>query len=92
MNHSTQLIFATAITVVMATGCGKSSADGTAAWVKRNIHLSQEPAGAVEVLDARDEAKDGEPIVLVGRLSGGLRPWIDGRAASLLVDTRLLPS
>lgn len=92
MNHSIQLILATAITVVMATGCGKSSTDATAAGVKRNIHLSQEPAGAVEVLDARDEAKDGEPIVLVGRLGGGLKPWIDGRAAFLLVDTRILPS
>jgi hypothetical protein len=92
VNHSIQLILATAITVVMATGCGKSPTDATAAGVTRNVHLSQEPAGAVEVLDARDEAKDGEPIVLVGRLGGGLKPWIDGRAAFLLVDTRILPS
>lgn len=92
MNHSIQLILATAIAVVTATGCGNSSTEGTVAEVKHNVHLSQEPAGAVEILDARDEAKDGEPIVLVGRLGGGLNPWIDGRAAFLLVDTRILPS
>ena len=77
MNHSIQLILATAITVVITTGCGQSSTDVTVAGAERNVHLSQEPAGAVEVLDARDEAKDGEPIVLVGRLGGGLKPWID---------------
>ena len=92
MNHNIQVILATAIAVVMATGCGKSSPDATASGINRNVHLSQEPAGAVEVLDARDEAKDGEPIVLVGRLGGGLKPWIEGRAAFLLVDTRILPS
>ena len=92
MNDSIQLVFATAIVVVLSIGCAKSPADATAAGAQPNVHLSQEPAGAIEVLDARDEAKDGEPIVLVGRLGGGLKPWIDGRAAFLLVDTRILPS
>ena len=92
LNHSIQLILATATLVVMATGCAESFADATTATVTRNVHLKEEPAGAVEVLDARDEAKNGEPIVLVGRLGGGLKPWIDGRAAFLLVDTRILPA
>ena len=92
MNRSTQLIFATAITIAIVSGCAKSSTEPAAAGPIRNVHLSQEPAGAVEVLDARDEAKDGEPIVLVGRLGGNLNPRIDGRAAFLLVDTRILPS
>jgi hypothetical protein len=92
MNSSTQFVLVTAISIVMVTGCAKSPATPAAAGIAPNVHLSQEPAGAVEVLDARDEAKDGEPIVLVGRLGGGLKPWIDGRAAFLLVDTRILPS
>lgn len=92
MKESIQLLLATAIAVVLATGCAKSPANATAAGATANVHLSQEPVGAIEILDAKDEAKHGEPIVLVGRLGGGLKPWIDGRAAFLLVDTRILPS
>jgi len=51
--------------------------------------LTSEPADALEILDAKEKAKDGESIVVVGRLGGGIKPWIDGRAAFLLVDTRV---
>jgi hypothetical protein len=51
--------------------------------------LTSEPADALEILDAKEKAKDGEPIVVVGRLGGGIKPWIEGRAAFLLVDTRV---
>lgn len=94
MNVSFPVLLAAIVLSVMASGCARSSAEPTEVRVGPipNVHLNQEPAGAVEILDARDEAKDGEPIVLVGRLGGGLKPWIDGRAAFLLVDTRILPS
>lgn len=75
-----------------ATGCMDSSASGPLATSPAKHQLSSEPAGALEVLDAKDQAKDGEPIVVIGRIGGGLEPWIDGRAAFLLVDTRILPS
>jgi hypothetical protein len=92
VHRSNQLLTAAAIAIAVVTGCAKPNPPSASAGPIPNVLLSQEPAGAVEVLDARDEAKDGEPIVLVGRLGGGLKPWIDGRAAFLLVDTRILPS
>lgn len=92
MNRFAELAALAAISMTLFSGCAGSSAQPSPSGPKPNVHLSQEPAGAIEVLDARDEAKDGEPIVIVGRLGGGLKPWIDGRAAFLLVDTRILPS
>ena len=92
MHHSIPLILAVTIPFVLATGCAKAPAESGGTVTVPNVHLSQEPVGALEVLDAKDKAEDGEPIVLVGRLGGGLKPWIDGRAAFLLVDTRILPS
>ncbi len=92
MNLSFPIMFAAMTLAFIAAGCGRSSPGPAASGAKPDVHLSEEPAGAVEILDARDDAKDGEPIVLVGRLGGGLKPWIDGRAAFLLVDTRILPS
>ena len=80
------------IVATLATpGCGISPpASNQAVDVK--YLLAEEPADAVEILDAKDQAKDGEAVVVVGRLGGGVKPWIDGRAAFLLVDTRILPT
>ncbi|MFN0018620.1 MAG: hypothetical protein ACKVP0_10195 [Pirellulaceae bacterium] len=87
-------IFMWGIVVASLTvsGCTDSSTSGPLAASPAKYQLNAEPAGALEVLDAKDQAKDGEPIVVVGRLGGGVEPWIDGRAAFLLVDTRILPS
>ena len=74
-----------------ATGCGRSPAANNQA-VDLKYHLADEPADAVEILDAKEQAKDGEAVVVVGRVGGGMKPWIDGRAAFLLVDTRILPT
>jgi hypothetical protein len=85
-------IFGVLFAVCSAMGCGYSSTSRNSADPSPEFHLAAEPEGAVEVLDAKDQAKDGEPIVVVGRLGGGLTPWVDGRAAFLLVDTRILPA
>jgi hypothetical protein len=79
------------IAVLTATGCG-SSHSASIPTVDEKYHLADEPANAIEILDAKEQAKDGDAIVVVGRLGGGVKPWIDGRAAFLLVDTRILPS
>lgn len=92
MKVTNTCLAAALLAAIMACGCGQSVPEAESVGPVPNVHLSQEPAGAVEILDARDEAKDGQPIVLVGRLGGGLKPWIDGRAAFLLVDTRILPT
>ena len=51
--------------------------------------LSEEPEGAVEVIAAREASEDGDDVVLVGRIGGGLNPWIEGRAAFSIVDNSL---
>lgn len=85
---SCSVIIASAIA---ATGCGSSPSPGSQV-VDAKYHLTDEPADAVEILDVKDQAKDGDAVVVVGRLGGGVKPWIDGRAAFLLVDTRILPT
>jgi len=51
--------------------------------------LADEPDGAMGVIEARDSAKDGEPIVVVGRIGGAANPWIEGRAAFTLLDASM---
>lgn len=52
------------------TGCGKGnpSVDGA------KYLLAAEPAGALDVLAAREKVKDGDDIVLAGRIGGSKRP------------------
>ncbi len=76
-------------------GCGgSSSADPTAlatpAAIKGQKYLlADEPDGAIGVIEARDSAKDGEPVVVVGRIGGAANPWIEGRAAFTLLDASM---
>ena len=51
--------------------------------------LGDEPAGATEVVKAREDVSDGDDIVIVGRIGGSRNPWIDGRAAFSIVDGSL---
>jgi len=85
---STPFLAALAICLVF-TGCADSTVSEPVAVKSSEFTLTTEPANALEILDAREQAKDGEPIVVVGRLGGGIKPWIDGRAAFLVVDTRV---
>jgi hypothetical protein len=52
--------------------------------------LAEEPDDAVGVIAARETAKDGDPIVVVGRIGGAKDPWIDGRAAFMLLDASIV--
>jgi hypothetical protein len=53
--------------------------------------LTAEPAGAKGVKQARAESTDAEEVTIVGRIGGDEKPWIEGQAAFLLVDTSLKP-
>ena len=53
--------------------------------------LATEPAGAKTVIEARKAVKDGEEIVVVGRIGGAVDPWVEGRAAFSIVDQTLIP-
>jgi len=52
--------------------------------------LADEPDGAIGVIAARQTANDGEPIVVVGRIGGSANPWIEGRAAFMLLDASMV--
>ena len=72
-------------------GCGKSP---DSASVARHNHdddtskvlLADEPVGAVGVTELREQAKDDEDVILVGRIGGADSPWVDGRSAFAVVD------
>jgi len=51
--------------------------------------LSAEPEGAADVINVRENAGDGDEIVIVGRIGGSENPWVEGRAAFAIVDGSL---
>jgi hypothetical protein len=61
-----------------------------AAAAGRAFRLDAEPAGAKGVLDIRKESKDGDEIVIVGRIGGSRKPFT-GRAAFTIVDPSIKP-
>ena len=95
--YSTLLICS--LTIVTATGCGTaansatnttSNTTTTAADIDASQYqLAEEPADAIGVIAARESAVDGAPLVLVGRVGGSAKPWIDGRAAFTLLDASM---
>lgn len=85
------------VAVVGFTGCSSSSTDDTAATAVTAASLdgskyllTEEPDGAVGVIAARESAEDGDPVVIVGRIGGSDNPWIEGRAAFMLLDASKL--
>jgi hypothetical protein len=76
-------------------GCGESaSPDATAPTTAVSAQdgeyvLKSEPENAAGVIATRQEAQDGDEVVVVGRIGGSENPWIDGRAAFSIVDSSL---
>lgn len=88
---------AVSVAVFSLTGCGSTSTEesGAAAVTAASLDgskylLNEEPDGAVGVIAARESAKDGDPVVIVGRIGGSDNPWIEGRAAFMLLDASKL--
>ncbi len=84
------LAFAPALTGL--SGCGNAPATESTAQSDidgKQFLLSEEPDGAVGVIAARESAEDGAPLVIVGRVGGSANPWIDGRAAFMLLDASM---
>lgn len=86
------LIATGALLCLCSTGCVGSPATQTPTAENGRFALASEPTGACDVMDFREEAKDGQSVVVLGRVGGGVKPWIDGRAAFLLVDERVSSS
>lgn len=84
---------------MIVAGCGRPSADGSSSSAVTEVStsaadaakyvLAEEPDGAVGVIAARDQARDGDEIVLIGRIGGSKKPWIEGRAAFMVIDASM---
>ncbi len=87
------------LAVLVIIGCGEQSApDSPTATTESSptvdgshFVLAEEPESAVDVIQVRDEAKDGDEIVIVGRIGGSSDPWIAGLAAFSIVDRSATP-
>src|SRR5262245_35599836 len=82
-----------ALSLALLSGCSQSNppdAKVTAADGAKYL-LAEEPAGARPVQELRQAAKDGDEVVIVGRIGGSKEPWIEGRAGFLIVDPSFTP-
>jgi hypothetical protein len=57
---------------------------------KAKYMLASEPDGAKGVKEVKQKAKDGDEVVVVGRLGGSVKPFT-GRAALTIVDVSFKP-
>ncbi len=79
------------LAIVTMMGCGQAPApivpvSTVASKAGAQYLLATEPAAAQSILQVREESKQGDEVVLVGRIGGDVNPWVEGRAAFSLVD------
>jgi hypothetical protein len=75
-------------------GTNSSPNDDKAAAVtvdKAKYLLAAEPAGSQGVVEVRDKAKDGDSVVVVGRIGGDKQPFFKGKAQFYIVDPQFKP-
>lgn len=91
MKSSTGSLFAFLTIAVTAWGCGSATdTNMTSSGPSDTTFVATaEPAGAVPVGDARTSAKDAEEIVIVGRIGGSAKPFVDGVGAFTIVDVKV---
>ncbi len=91
------------ILALLAVSCGvqttetippakKAAPTAVASPEGQALMLPSEPAGAKGVAAVRKEAKDGDEVVVVGRVGGSTTPFTEGRASFLIVDPTLKPT
>ena len=83
------LVIVLASSVISQLGCSSSPSANAAA--ENKYVLKEEPLDAIDVLDARSDAKNEEDVVVVGRIGGSTDPWTKGLAAFSMVDRSLTP-
>ncbi len=89
--------------LIAATGCSSSSSPSEkpdvaaqAAPAKpspegEKLMLAALPEKHQSVIEARESAKDGDEVAVLGRIGGSTDPWVEGRAAFQIVDPSLIP-
>ncbi len=78
------------------TGCAETEQDAASSLEDSaqavdgsKFVISEEPDGAKDIIAVRESAKDGDDVLLEGRIGGALNPWVDGYAAFTVVDNSL---
>jgi hypothetical protein len=66
-----------------------ASASGAETTREKGFLLKKEPEDAKQVKAIREKAKNGEAVVVVGRIGGRTNPWVKGTAAFSIVDSSL---
>jgi len=78
---------------VLMPGCGQGqrgpSTSPADAAVDGKYVLASEPQGAQGVIHVRENARDEQAVVVVGRIGGSENPWVEGMAAFSIVDLSL---
>ena len=93
----TYISLAACVGLIVVAGCSQESSKTTAPQASNSSSavegtkylLSSEPDGGMGVIKARKEAKDKDEVVIVGRIGGSVKPWVEGRAAFSIVDASL---
>ena len=82
--------------VILVTGCSQETATSSSSTTDSSLRidgtqflLDKKPSGAADVLTVRADARDGEDVILTGRIGGSSNPWVEGRAAFSIVDDSL---
>ena len=91
------ILLAACVTCAFAIGCSRKFPTSTPPTTSHSASaidgsqylLSNEPEGAENVIAMRTTAKDGDSVVIVGRIGGSENPWIAGRVAFSIVDLSL---
>lgn len=91
--HRIQALVVLHIVTLSALGCSQATDEpsvNAAPQVDCSKYvLVEEPAGAIGVIDARESSRNGDEIVLIGRIGGSKRPWIEGRSAFMVIDASM---
>lgn len=89
MSRSLVLAVGVVAACLASSGCGQQAATAPNGAVSADGRylLPVEPTQAIGVVDFKEQAKSGDTVTVVGRIGGGVKPWIEGRSAFLLVDT-----
>ena len=51
-----------------------------------NLLVTEQPAGAIGVIEARTAAKTGDRVAVIGRIGGSRAPFVSSRAIFTIVD------